>query len=554
MKITFIFLFIFVHCIGFSQLASWNNGSFKETDELSANNMKLWNEGNQHNYEEVSRNQNAIGVVEVILNDLNGRSMQVRLTNTSSYWKFPNDTSWTVLYNGSWSVKPTFNATPVVNNPAPVSNPIVNSTNSSEYRFSESILQINNAKKLSKKDQNALLTKVLDSLYITLQKERVFNNQKNNELNKQIAALDDKARKMGGKLNSKNDKIKEGETKLTDLALENITLQTKVESLNNELKVAQDKLGDANGQLMSKNQQINSLENQLKTAQDNSSKLADQTNLNQEITNLKRLLQEKTDSLKLLRTTTNKPSINANQNNGTSATKVTNNTSHTAITSQTGSFKSVKIGTQTWMAENLNVDRFRNGDPIPEAKTAEEWEKSIQNKQPAYAYSFLDPEKKHGKYYNWYAANDSRELVPKGWHIPSETEFEILVNFLGGTEVAGKKMKSISGGWDDVPIQCKHCSHYTENQRDYNICPVCNNLRVTGYNSGNGDNSSGFNAFNLATKPFACYYKGVRSSFWGLNSVKQQVVCVLMCDHVVVVSGDNVVEGAPSMIIRCIKD
>jgi len=280
MKITFIFLFIFVHCIGFSQLASWNNGSFKETDELSANNMKLWNEGNQHNYEEVSRNQNAIGVVEVILNDLNGRSMQVRLTNTSSYWKFPNDTSWTVLYNGSWSVKPTFNATPVVNNPAPVSNPIVNSTNSSEYRFSESILQINNAKKLSKKDQNALLTKVLDSLYVTLQKERVFNNQKNNELNKQIAALDDKARKMGGRLNSKNDKIKEGETKLTDLALENITLQTKVESLNNELKVAQDKLSDANGQLMSKNQQINSLEKQLKTAQDNSSKGADQTNLN----------------------------------------------------------------------------------------------------------------------------------------------------------------------------------------------------------------------------------------------------------------------------------
>jgi len=48
--------------------------------------------------------------------------------------------------------------------------------------------------------------------------------------------------------------------------------------------------------------------------------------------------------------------------------------------------KEVIIGTQVWMVENLNVDKFRNGDPIPEAKTNEEWEKAMENKQPAWCY------------------------------------------------------------------------------------------------------------------------------------------------------------------------
>jgi len=114
-----------------------------------------------------------------------------------------------------------------------------------------------------------------------------------------------------------------------------------------------------------------------------------------------------------------------------------------AIFSQT-----VTIGTQVWMTKNLDVATFRNGDPIPEAKTAEEWEKAGENQQPAWCYYNNDPANgaKYGKLYNWYAVNDSRGLAPVGYHIPSDAEWTILTTFLGGESVAGTKMKS-TGGW-----------------------------------------------------------------------------------------------------------
>ncbi|MEO8209663.1 MAG: FISUMP domain-containing protein [bacterium] len=105
---------------------------------------------------------------------------------------------------------------------------------------------------------------------------------------------------------------------------------------------------------------------------------------------------------------------------------------------------SVKIGTQIWMKENLNVDRFRNGDQIPEVKGNKEWEKAVNNKQPAWCYYENDPAngKIYGKLYNWYAVNDKRGLEPDGWHIPSDKEWTALTDFFGGEKVAGGKMKS----------------------------------------------------------------------------------------------------------------
>jgi uncharacterized protein (TIGR02145 family) len=123
----------------------------------------------------------------------------------------------------------------------------------------------------------------------------------------------------------------------------------------------------------------------------------------------------------------------------------------------------VKIGTQTWMAKNLDVSTFRNGDVIPEAKTAEEWKAASEKGQPAWCYYDNNPEngKIYGKLYNWYAVNDLRGLAPKGWHIPTDGEWTSLTNYLGGSEIAGAKMKSKTGwGW---------------------------------YGNGNGTNSSGFN-------------------------------------------------------------
>ncbi|TKS56283.1 hypothetical protein FCN74_07335 [Mesohalobacter halotolerans] len=106
------------------------------------------------------------------------------------------------------------------------------------------------------------------------------------------------------------------------------------------------------------------------------------------------------------------------------------------------SVKESHIGKQVWMTENLNVDKFRNGDPIPHAKTIDEWKVAGSNKEPAWCYYDNDPanSEKYGKLYNWYAVNDPRGLAPEGWKIPSNEDWNRLTEFLGG--MAGKKMKS----------------------------------------------------------------------------------------------------------------
>jgi clan AA aspartic protease (TIGR02281 family) len=109
-------------------------------------------------------------------------------------------------------------------------------------------------------------------------------------------------------------------------------------------------------------------------------------------------------------------------------------------------YKTVTIGTQTWMAENLNVSTFRNGDTIPEVKTPLNWELAFKNKQPAWCYYENNPEnaKKYGKMYNWFAVNDSRGLAPEGWQISTDSDWLKLELHLGID--AGKKLKS-SIGW-----------------------------------------------------------------------------------------------------------
>ena len=121
------------------------------------------------------------------------------------------------------------------------------------------------------------------------------------------------------------------------------------------------------------------------------------------------------------------------------------------LNSDTSSFKSVKIGTQEWMSNNLNISVFRNGDIIPQAKTNAEWEKAESDGKPAWCYYNNDTDngKKYGKLYNWYAVHDERGLAPSGWHIPSDPELTTLIDQLGGESVAGGKLKSTSG-WTET--------------------------------------------------------------------------------------------------------
>jgi uncharacterized protein (TIGR02145 family) len=121
-------------------------------------------------------------------------------------------------------------------------------------------------------------------------------------------------------------------------------------------------------------------------------------------------------------------------------------------TNSTTNLKSVVIGSQTWTTENLNVSKFRNGDHIPEVKTNEEWINAGKNGSPAWCYYNNDPKngEKYGKLYNWYAVNDPRGLAPIGWCIPSDSEWILLSDNLGGMEIAGEKMKSNIEWFDNI--------------------------------------------------------------------------------------------------------
>ena len=103
-------------------------------------------------------------------------------------------------------------------------------------------------------------------------------------------------------------------------------------------------------------------------------------------------------------------------------------------------YKTIQIGSQTWMAENLKTTRFRNGDPIPLVTGNDQW-KTLTTA----AYCNYDNEEDYsliyGRLYNGFAVNDSRNLAPQGWHIPGDAEWTTLENSLGGYSSAANKLK-----------------------------------------------------------------------------------------------------------------
>lgn len=112
------------------------------------------------------------------------------------------------------------------------------------------------------------------------------------------------------------------------------------------------------------------------------------------------------------------------------------------------SAKTVIINGATWMAENLSVSKFRNGDPIPEVTNDAEWRKAGETGKPAWCYYSNDSNNgdKYGRLYNWYAVNDSRGLAPTGWHVPSDEEWTKLTDHLGTKSGAVMKSKAWAGG------------------------------------------------------------------------------------------------------------
>ena len=107
-------------------------------------------------------------------------------------------------------------------------------------------------------------------------------------------------------------------------------------------------------------------------------------------------------------------------------------------------YNTVTIGTQVWMAENLRTTRFANGDAIP--TTAALTTDISGMTAPIYQWPDNDPAMNdisatYGRLYTWYAASDSRNACPTGWHVPTSDELEALKTYLGGAALAGGLLK-----------------------------------------------------------------------------------------------------------------
>jgi uncharacterized protein (TIGR02145 family) len=126
-------------------------------------------------------------------------------------------------------------------------------------------------------------------------------------------------------------------------------------------------------------------------------------------------------------------------------------------------YETVQIGEQCWFAENLRAENYRNGDSILANLNDDQWYSKTWGAVAVYGEgsstcSTNTPDgdacddawslNEYGRLYNWYAVDDARGLCPSGWHVPSDGEWAVTTDHLGGESIAGGQMKT-DYGWNN---------------------------------------------------------------------------------------------------------
>jgi uncharacterized protein (TIGR02145 family) len=190
-------------------------------------------------------------------------------------------------------------------------------------------------------------------------------------------------------------------------------------------------------------------------------------------------------------------------------------------------YHTIKIGTQEWMVENLKTTRYNNGVQIPLVTDNSVWSTLTTPGYCWYNNNAADGRTTYGALYNGYAVHTGR-LAPTGWHVPSTSDWYTLIDYLGGTGVAGGKLKSVGT---------------LEEGTGYWNAP----------NTG-ASNESGFTAVPAGYRDFAGLYDflGVESIFW-TTTVEAWPYCVSIINNHewVEVNGNDDNTG---FSVRCVKD
>ena len=128
-------------------------------------------------------------------------------------------------------------------------------------------------------------------------------------------------------------------------------------------------------------------------------------------------------------------------------------------------YKTVTIGNQQWMAENLKVTKYNDGTDILYITDNTQWSQ-LTTGAWAYYNNDVANNTKYGKLYNWYAVspttNGNKNVCPTGWHLPTDAEWTVLTDYLGGTTVAGGKMKEVgTTSWNSPNTDATNTSLFT---------------------------------------------------------------------------------------------
>ena len=174
-------------------------------------------------------------------------------------------------------------------------------------------------------------------------------------------------------------------------------------------------------------------------------------------------------------------------------------------------YSTVQIGDQCWFAENLRTTTYLNGDAIPR-----DWISTTSG-----SMGFYNNGPAYGGLYNWYAVDDARGLCPSGWHVPTDGEWTILTDHLGGESVAGGQMKT-NYGW---------------------------------FNGGNGTNSSGFSGLPGGARINSGLFNGaVQVGLWWSSSYNSDGFLVRYLDF----GGEYVIRdylfAQDGLSVRCVWD
>ena len=125
-------------------------------------------------------------------------------------------------------------------------------------------------------------------------------------------------------------------------------------------------------------------------------------------------------------------------------------------------YKTIKIGNQTWMAENLRVTHYQNGAEISNITDNEEWAALTTGAYCNYNNTNdLDTIATYGRLYNWYAVADMQNLAPEGWRVPRIADWLELIEYLGGDTIASKHLKETGTIHWDGPNNADNNSGFT---------------------------------------------------------------------------------------------